>query len=325
METALSFGRLATACPVPMLLTRDHPGVRLDREARAGRLVAIRPGVYTPSQAWSALAPWDRHLARVYAVAAVLPDAVFCHESAAALLGLPVVGEPATVHVLSATATARETAGIRTHTTTDERELVDLGGILVTSAVEVAVDTARSRHAAIALSVADAVLRADGTSTVEQLVARNEARTTSRGRRQARWSLHRADPRAENALESLSRAVVEWLGFPPPELQHVIRTALGDYALDLAWPRLGIGAETDGRWKYDGRFGDPRDALWREKQREDELRRHLSGLARWGWAELAEPMTLRRILVAAGLAPVAPMRTDELFSLRAALRPTLPR
>ncbi len=310
--------RLRTS-PVPLLRARDHPGVRLDREASAGRLVTVRPGVYAPAAPWRSLAPWDRYLARVHAVAMSQPDAVFSHESAAALLGLPVFGDPPHVHVLSSIATAREAAGIRTHTTTDVRELVDVGGILVTAPVEVAVDLARSRHPALALAVADAVLRDDPTASVEQLVARNEARASSRGRRRARWALQRADARGQTTLESVSRAVVEWLGFPPPDLQVVVSTDLGEYVVDMFWPDRRIGGEADGRIKYDGRYGDPADVVWQEKRREDALRGSLGGLARWGWPELREPMTLRRILIAAGVDPVAPMRTDELFTLRAAL------
>ncbi|WP_460775160.1 hypothetical protein [Microbacterium sp. GXF7504] len=305
--------------PVPLLRPSDTRGVRLDREAAAGRLVTVRPGVFTPSDEWRTLAPWGRYLARVHAVALQQPDAVFSHESAAALLGLPLFGDPDVVHVLSGHATARETAGIRVHTTADARELVDIGGVVVTSPVEVAVDLARARHPAVALAVADAVLRLDPLASVEQLVARNEARSSSRGRRRARWVLHRADALAETALESVSRAVVEWLGFPAPELQVVVATAVGDFTLDMRWPDAAIGGETDGRLKYDGRYGDPADVVWREKQREDALRRELKGLARWGWAELRDPMSLRRILLAAGLRPVAPLRSDSLFSLRSAL------
>lgn len=305
--------------PVPLLSARDRPGIRLDREAAAGRLALVRPGVYAPAGQWQGLPPWDRHLARVHAVALLHPDAVFCFESAAALMGLPVFGDPAFVHVLSPTSTSRQAGGVRTHSTSDAREVIDLGGVLATAPAEVAVDLARSRHGALALAVADAVLHTDPGVTLEQLVARNEARSSSRGRRRARWALHRADGRAQSPLESVSRAVVEWLGFPPPELQAVVTTARGDYILDMRWPRAGVGGETDGRIKYDGSHGDPARVVWEEKRREDELRRHLSGLARWGWAEVLEPMTLRRILVAAGLHPIAPIRTDELFSLRAAL------
>jgi hypothetical protein len=319
MLPVLSFDADHAASPVPLLRAADRPGVRLDREAALGRLVAVRPGVYAPAAQWRELTPWDRYLARVHAVALVSPHTVFCLESAAVLLRLPVIGEPALVHVLSTDGTARESGGIRMHTTTDAREIVEVAGLLVTSPVEVAVDIARTRHAAVALAVADAVLRTQPTATVEQLVARNEARASSRGRRRARWALHRADGEAATALESVSRAVVEWLGFPTPELQHVVATELGEYALDLAWPRAGVGAETDGRLKYDGRYGAAADVVWAEKRREDALRRHLTGLARWGWAELHEPLALRRILIAAGLQPVAPVRTDELFALRAAL------
>lgn len=319
MIPVLPLSQRLVPAPVPLLRAGDRPGMRLDREAAAGRFVLVRPGVYAPAEPWRSLPPWDRYLARVHAAALTHPDGIFCLESAAALLGLPVFGEPPFVHLLSSSATSRESAGIRTHSTSDAREIVDIGGILVTAPTEVAVDVARARHAGLALAVADAVLRAEPTASVEQLVARNEARSSSRGRRRARWALHRADARAESPLESVSRAVIEWLGFPLPELQAVVTTPHGEYALDMLWRHVRLGGETDGRAKYGGRYGDPAEVVWKEKRREDELRRHLANLARWGWPELQEPMTLRRILIAGGLQPIAPMRTDELFSLRAAL------
>lgn len=319
MISALAFSDRLRPSPVPLLSMRDHPGTRLDREADAGRLALVRRGVYAPVQAWRELPPWDRYLARVHAVALTHPDAVFCLESAVALAGGPVFGEPPSVHILSAERTARENAGIRTHTTADAREIMNLGGVLVTSPVETVVDVARARHPAIGLAAADSVLHADPLASVEQLVARNESRRSTRGRRHARWPLHRADPGADGPLESVSRAVIEWLGFPPPVLQVTVTTDIGQFDVDFVWPEHGIGSEADGRIKYDGRYGDPGAVLWAEKQREDALRRHFRAFLRWGWDDLAEPMTLRRRLMDAGLRPIAPIRTDVLFSLRTAL------
>src|SRR3546814_15194574 len=90
MIPVLPLSQQLVPSPIPLLRTRDRPGVRLDREAAAGRLALVRPGVYAPATAWRSLRAWDRYLARVPAVALTHPDAIFCLESAAALLGLPV-------------------------------------------------------------------------------------------------------------------------------------------------------------------------------------------------------------------------------------------
>src|SRR6478735_8238815 len=94
-------GQGLAVSPVELLRARDSafggPAVR-DRR----RYVRVRAGVYTFRDAWMALAPWERYLARVHAYALMAPHAVFAFESAAVLLGLPIFGEPHDIHVFSA-------------------------------------------------------------------------------------------------------------------------------------------------------------------------------------------------------------------------------
>lgn len=304
--------------PIALLRPGDC-AARLDRAERRGEVTRVARGVYADTTEWSVLAPWQRYLARVHGVALVHPDAVFVLESAAALSGLPVYGEPPDVHVLGTRyATARVSADWHTHATTDARALIEVGGILMTEPAETAVDIARHRHPGIALAVADAVAHS-GAGTPEILNARNEARGSSRGRRQARWPLRRTDGAAESPLESTSRAVVEWLGFPAPIVQAAVRTPNGERHLDFMWPRERVGGEADGRLKYDGRYGDPTNIVFTEKRREDSLRRSLSGFARWGWQELTAYSDLRDILRAAGLREERPPHLQLLQSLRRAL------
>ncbi len=286
-----------------------------------GEIVSVKYGIYAPAQAWRRLAPWDRYLARVYATALTSPGLTFSHESAAVLLGMPIFGEPPDVHVLrDPAATSGSWAGLRTHTATVPREITQIGGMLLTSAAETAVDIARSRHRAVGLATVDGALRIDPALGVEQLITINEARASSRGRRHARWSIHRGTPLATRALESVSRAAVELLGFPEPELQVPFRIDGRRYFVDLYWRGAGVAGEADGREKYDGRYGNPVDAVIEEKDREDGIRRVVSGFARWGWADVLQPSRLHRILVAAGLEPNGVAQPEPLATLAAALR-----
>jgi hypothetical protein len=251
------------------------------------------------------------------------PDAVFCHESAAALLGLPGFGDPVTVHVLrNPGATARVTGGVRTHTSDTPRELTELEGMGLTTATETAVDLARSRQPALALAVADAVLRLDPGIAVEGLVAANESRASSRGRRQARWALHRATAQAETALESVSRAVVEWLGFPDPVLQHWFTSSSGERdRADMWWPDDKVIGEADGDLKYDGRFGDPVLLLRARRRRDARLREQVRSVAHWAWDEVVQFPQLRSILLGSGLRRIRVEDTARLFELRRVLAP----
>jgi hypothetical protein len=312
-------------CPLELI-----PARRLgssSRSVRNGEVVAVTRGVYVAAPAWRDLQPWTRYLVRVHAAASQHPEAVFCLESAAVLRGEPIFGDPAVVHVLGgADGTSRVSGGVLVHTTRDARAIEEDAGVRMVGRVDTAVDLARSRHNAVGLTAADAALRADPSLTVEQLVATNEARASSRGRRHARWPLHRASALPESALESVDRAVIEWLGFPEPELQVWIRgdgrtDGDRDDRVDKWWPAFAVAGEGDGDLKYDGRYGDARDALERRHSRDARLfRRGVRAVPHWGWAEAIGAYPLRAILRSAGLPIIAPEDTTQLFSLRRALR-----
>jgi hypothetical protein len=306
--------------PSPVALIPSSSVAHPDRDIAQRRLIRVRRGVLAPAAAWSALAPWDRYLARVHAVNMTHPGAVFCLESAAALLGAPIFGEPRDVHILETPgATSRLSGGIRLHTTAGDRLIVDAGGVLVTSLLDVAIDIARSRHGAIALAVADGVLRLDTRLTVEALVAQNEARLSKRGRRLARWSLHRASPLAETPLESVSRAAVEWLGFDAPVLQREFVTGGTLDRSDMWWEDQRVIGESDGDVKYDGSLKPAVDAIRREKDRDRRLLRHADGIAHWGWSDLMHVTPLRTSLLQAGLRPRYAESSRDLFAMTAVL------
>ena len=308
--------------PSPIALLRSRDIGNPEREIAAGRLIRVRRGVLAPRVAWTGLTPWDRYLARVHAVGLVQPGVVFTHESAAALWGMPLLGDPRVVHVTGdPSRTARLRGGIRVHTTTDDTEPLSAAGLLVAAPADTAVTIARSRHPALALACADAACRLDPFLDHTILQARNEERPSSRGRRAARWSLERATPLAESTLESMSRALIEWLGFPEPELQHPFPTARGGIEhADFWWEWLGLVGEADGDLKYDGRFGDPLERL---RARRDRDMRMLAGQAsqveHWGWTEMSLVAPVRAVLTGAGLRAVRPEDPAALATFRALL------
>src|SRR5690606_15050604 len=85
------------ACPVTLHIAQeDAAWIRPRSDPTLHR---IRHRGYCRASEWPALQPWEGYLVRVHAVAAIRPDAVFSHESAAALLGLPLFGEPRDIHL----------------------------------------------------------------------------------------------------------------------------------------------------------------------------------------------------------------------------------
>lgn len=306
----------------PIALIPNTELTHTSRAVRSGELVRVFRGVYALAVEWSRLAPWDRYLTRVHAAALRHPDAVFCLESATALHGQPVFGDPGTVHVLqTGSSTSRTSGGVLVHTTAEYRPVEARGGVLLTTVADTAVDLARSRHNAVALAVADATLRNHPSLSVESLAARNESRASSRGRSRARWVLDRASPSPESALESVDRAVIEWLGFPAPDLQVWLRGRPGrDDRVDKWWPEHCIAGEGDGDLKYDGRFGEAADVMRERHIRDARLfDRGARAVVHWGWAEAVAARPLRAMLLSAGLPLLRPEDTAQLHSLRRAL------
>ncbi|UJP11551.1 hypothetical protein L2X99_08730 [Microbacterium sp. KUDC0406] len=266
--------------------------------------------------AWTELPPWEKYLVQVHAAAMVNPDRVFCHESAAALLGVLIAYPTRPVHVLTESSSSRLYKGVRTHTSVDDREAIVEDGIALTAPLSTAVDLARSTAPAEGLAYADALMRIDTAITRPRLLALNEDLGSGRGRQQARWPLGRASGIPESVLESASLAVIEWLGYEVPVLQKTFFFEGFEDRTDFYWAREDAAGEADGLVKYTGEFGDPSVAIIGEKTREDRLRRHLAGFGRWGWDEVVDYDALDATLRSMGLRPVRPRDTMKLSTLR---------
>lgn len=96
------------------------------------------------------------------------------------------------------------------------------------------------------------------------------------------------------------------LGFPAPELQAEFRDALGFVArTDFYWRELKIIGEFDGEAKYLNdeylNGGTAREAVLKEKKREDRLRAMGFKVVRWDWNTAIRPEKLLAKLEAAGV------------------------
>ena len=299
-----------------LLFSRDQP-FDVARRDRDGRLHRIRAGVYIRKDIWARLQPWERYRVRVLAVAGTWSTPVYCLESAAVLQGLPIFGEPTHIHVLSSDGRSWTEGDVIVHGHTDGREVVDAAGQGVTSVADTAVDLARVLPPAFALAVVDAaarLLRAGGVAL--DVSARGRSQSNRRGVRQLDWVQARATAQSESAGESVSRAVIEWLGYEEPELQREFFYERVTDRSDFYWRRLRIIGESDGYGKYDADDPEAMKAHFiREKKREDRLRRHEGGFARWEWADTMRFESLDGKLRDGGLAPLHPRQPWLLSTL----------
>lgn len=304
--------------PLPLLTPRDAD-IRLDLAERRGEVRRVARGVYVDDAGWSALPPWRRYLVRVHAAALTHPGATLFLESAAAVLGLPVLAEPAEVHLLTASGTARASRGVRVHQSLQPREVLEMDGLRVVSRADTALDIARSRHPVAGVAVVDALLRRSDAPTPDDLDEMNGDRPRGRGSGRASEAIAFANPLAETPLESVSRCAATWLGYDEPVLQEQITTRDGrTQRVDMWWQRDRVIGEADGAVKYDGTYGAPAEVVLAEKQRDRLLREH-ANMARWGWREVRDPHELDETLRAAGLVRRRPPRYALLATLPAAL------
>ncbi len=202
------------------------------------------------------------------------------------------------------------------HTSEDERSFVEHGGLRITSPDDTVLDLVRCLPAAFGLAVVDAALRMfPDAVTSDGLRLLSTQQRNIRGRARIPWALDRADARAESVGESVSRAVIEWWGFPEPQLQraHVIEGRT--YRSDFAWPDVRVVGESDGWEKYGTVMDDARRAVRAEKRRENDLRRDGWSVARWDFADAVRGIGLRDALLAAGVRPVRRPQTARLHAI----------
>lgn len=271
---------------------------RPDRDAairsgqRRGTLVRVRPAVYAPEtcadQASPAIRTETVHLRNVAAALESLrTDFWVSHVSAALLWGcwvyrLGTLAEITQLHPPD----VRESAGpVRRHwTKLQARDRDDIDGVPVTTLERTVVDCALALPPQQAIGIVESGLRMGADrGLVEQILAESGGK---RGVRSARQVIGVAD----GLVESLGEARLRWTlfdaGLPPLSPSIPVETHRGTRWVDLGWEDLKVGFEFDGKVKYSGKYGDPADVLWREKERHDALVEAGWILVRVMWADL---------------------------------------
>lgn len=281
------------------------------RACRRGELVRIRRGAYCEAREWESLNARDRYLLTLRAVAAAsMGPVVFCGVPAAAVWNMPIMNaSPRRVHVVVPAATGgRSRYGVVRHPVSETvQRVVDRDGILVTDVARTAVDVTLAAPFAEAVGSVDwALWQRNESRVVKQDIRRELARVDPRYRRRhAEAVIEFATDLSDSYGESMTRAVIHELGFPAPELQVDFVDDRGHMVVDYYWRREGIVGEFDGKSKYlrpmFGRELDPGERVWREKTREDRLRRQVRGVARIITSDVMNPARLVALLTEAGL------------------------
>jgi hypothetical protein len=310
-----------TDAELPLRYVRDLRGTHETRQQHAraatvGRERRVARGVYLPAETWATLDAREQYVALVRAVAETRGfRPVISHWSAAAVHGLPIIGPwPSTVHtIVGATAGGRSRGGVVKHSLRlDEADVVELGGLLVTSVARTVLDIASAGSFMTAVTVADRAIHVDRfrrqppLCTTEGLYDVWERSLPFRAFVRSRDVIDFAETNADSVLESVSRVTMRAIGCPRPLLQ----TPYYDHAgfigdADFDWPDYRTIGEADGDIKYlDRQFRNGRTAeqvVLDEKIREDRFRALPRTVTRWRWRIAVRPDLLRAHLMAAGL------------------------
>ncbi len=271
---------------------------------RQGPWMVVRRGVYVAAELWEVSGEHERWWLRDHAahLAMETPHAL-SHDSAAAALGMPLVGVARSLsHITRRGVTGSRTEhGVKHHLgKASPRDLVESRGVLVTGMARTGLDLAREHGFTTGVVAIDHARRVGTTMRSFE----RELALMSRWPyvRRARAALAFSDPRAESPGESLARILVSELGVGEVDLQFAVPLAAGVGYVDL---RVGCHVfEFDGRVKYlpteqGGVATQPvEDVLWAEKQRELEIRGLGLGVSRIVWRDFwgaARARALRRL------------------------------
>lgn len=284
--------RDAQAAGVP-----DKIVYRLVRERVLRR---VRHGAYTTREHWDGLDLPGRHLLRARcALRTAGAEVALSHTTAAVAHGSPAWGlSLEDVHLVRLDRrSGRREAGVRQHRhEIDKADVVELDGMLVTSAARTCLDVTTIAGVEISLGVLDHFLHTAEVSKPE-LLRRCRELSSRPGSLASELACRLADGRSESVGETRVRyrCWASHLPHPVPQLEVRVR-GRGRYRLDLAWPELGVWLEFDGKEKYLKHRRDGEtvlDAVLREKRREEEIALETGWRCiRITWADLYDPERL---------------------------------
>jgi hypothetical protein len=271
------------------------PGQIHDR-IQDGRWERIRHGQYAEAVELSHLPPWEQqalvHRRLIHAVMnSMRPGTVaVSHQSALALHGVPLWGSDLEEVHLTRLDKHRggRIAGVRHHRgKLADADLTTTDGVPVTTVPRALFEMACTSPFEAAVVCADAVRR-ERLSTVPELERLRAVTEFWPGSATARAALDFSVALSESVGESRLRVLLHTHGLPAPELQATFRDAAGFIGrVDFFFAAERTVVEFDGLLKYGGDGG--REALVREKLREDRLRALGLQVVRITWADLAHP------------------------------------
>lgn len=296
----------------PLRLVVGLQGIFLRREAlecgytdkmlaslRRQRVIRrVRQGAYCFMDVWQTCTPEERHLLLARAVLLTTPGPVaLSHTTALLLHGVAVWGaDLARVHVTRLDGGAgRVESDVQHHVGLCPRQdVVEVDAMPVVTVQRAVIEAATVMDLEGAVVSADSALHL-GLCTPHDLYCRFGRMHHWSGSRKIHMMMSLMDARSGSVGETRGRMLFRRARIPEPDLQFEVRDGSGALVAvtDFAWHQQRAFGEFDGQLKYQRylRPGEtPGDAVFREKRREDLVRR-LTGYScgRMVWDDLRRP------------------------------------
>lgn len=263
-----------------------------------GTLVRVARSTYVDGSLHRDGSPEQRHALTARALQRAHPTWLVSHYSALTVLGVPVYAVDLGRHHLqrSHAGQSRRGALVSVHGPVAGPRWRS-GTTLTVSPAAAIIGTALVAGAEAAVVSADAAIR-QGLTTPQDLAEQLARLATRPGRAVARRVLRLVDGLAESPGESRTRLLLVAVGYQVAS-QVEVRDAHGVLVgrADFQIKGTRVLVEFDGLVKYGGIHG--REALAREKRREDALRALGYEVVRLVWADLADPARVVRLVEAA--------------------------
>ncbi|MEU8078082.1 type IV toxin-antitoxin system AbiEi family antitoxin domain-containing protein [Catellatospora citrea] len=225
------------------------------------------------------------------------PHAVAVLESAAVVHGLHGLRPQDRLHVSlpGALAVPRRLTGatvVPHQLTLADADVTVVDGMAVTTVRRTVADLLLKLDRLAAVSVLDSALH-QGLLTEDDLAELPRFLFGRRGATVARTWIEQADGRAESPLETRARLRCADAGVRPDELQAVIADGSGRVLarVDMLWRAARLIGEADG-----GEFHDRPDAVFRDRQRQNDLVNAGYRIVRFTWADTQDPQLIPRIV-----------------------------
>ena len=269
--------------------------IDLHRLVAAGALTHVRRGAFLLAGALDGLSPEAGYALQARAVLLSRPEHSWAsHHAALAVSELPLVGLDLSRFDVCAVVRRESRSGtVTTHPLPSQEPCLLVGGVPCVSTETALVQTAVRHGLRAAVVAADAALHRGLVS--DDKLADASARLTLGVRSSVRLERLRAlvDPAAESPGESLTRLLLGGLGLRFRS-QVDVRDAAGFIGRVDFLVGERVVVEFDGLSKYAA--ADGREALAREKTREDRLRAAGYEVVRLTWADLDRPEKVARMI-----------------------------